>query len=169
MSAVIHTFPATRPESTQPGTDELVDELARAVGSEGAGPGGEAMVGTADGPRPLVSIRPDRRGGSNDLVVVGAVSDEVKRRRLVVATVTLALALVFALFAGLGGATADGEVEVAEVATLQAGETLWQLADEMTPPGQDVRPTLRAVMELNGFESATLPAGTAVKLPAVME
>lgn len=169
MSAVIHTFPATRPESTQPGTDELVDELARAVGRQGVAPGDEVMVGTGDGSGPLVSIRPDRRDGSNDLVVVGVVSDEAKRRRLVVAAVTLALALVFALFAGLGGATADGEVEVKQVATLQAGETLWQLADEITPPGQDVRPTLRAIMELNGFESATLPVGTAVRLPAVQD
>jgi mRNA-degrading endonuclease toxin of MazEF toxin-antitoxin module len=172
MSAVIHTFPATRPESTQPDTDELVDDLARAVGGrrnrrdDDADP---AVVGTPEGPRPLVAIRPDRAGGSNDLVVVGVAPADARRRRLVVAAVTLAIAVMFALFAGLGGAVADGEVEVAQVTTLQAGETLWQLADEITPPGQDVRPTLRAIMTLNGFESASLPAGTPVKLPSVQD
>lgn len=178
MSAVIHTLPRDRrrrdrhdvatgrsqttlPACREPETDELLAELARAVE-----PDRPRYVGTADGPRPLVSIRPDRRGGSNDLVAVAGL-DELTGRRMVVALATLALALVLAMFAGLGGAGADGDVEVAGTTTLESGQTLWQLADQITPAGQDVRPNLEAIMTVNEFDSAALPAGTLVLLPVV--
>lgn len=178
MSAVIHTLPRHRrggdppvtasgrsqvsmPTPREADTDDLLAELARAVESDEP-----RFVGTADGPRLLVSIRPDRRGGANDLVAVTAPGDAAGRR-MVVLFAALALALVLAMVAGLGGAMAEGDIEVAGTTTLQSGQTLWQLADEMTPAGQDVRPNLEALMTVNQFDSAALPAGTLVLLPVV--
>ena len=86
-------------------------------------------------------------------------------RRLAIVVTSLALAIVLAVFAGLAGANADADLQVVGTTTLQSGDTLWQVADEITPPGQDVRPTLQAIMDVNNFDSATLPAGTLVLLP----
>lgn len=175
MSAVIDIAshrPRHAPEGGlfQPDTDELVAELAHVVGAERGDvqdmPLNRApVVGTPDGPRPLVTIQPDRRGGANDLVEVGATDG--KRRRMVIVVAALAMALVLAMFAGLATAGADGDIEVAGSTTLQSGQTLWQLADEITPAGQDVRPNLQAIMMVNDFESASLPAGTLVLLPTI--
>lgn len=51
-------------------------------------------------------------------------------------------------------------------AVVEPGDTLWDLAVEHTPTGEDVRVTLRDIQLLNGFESATVPAWTVVLLPA---
>ncbi|HKJ56311.1 MAG TPA: hypothetical protein VJ978_10025 [Nitriliruptoraceae bacterium] len=187
MSAVIdirsHRSRQGRPApDVRPSTDELVAELATAVGSdhnvgdEGARQRNGAtrlnfvdvpVVGTPDGPRRLISIQPDHRGGANDLFAVG--EGDARRRPVLIAAVSIVLAMVLAVFAGLAGATAtaDADLEIAGSTTLQSGESLWEVADEITPAGQDIRPNLQAIMAVNEFESAALPAGTLVLLPVV--
>jgi len=188
MSAVIdirsHRSRQGRPApDVQPSTDELVAELANAVGRDrhvGDEPAGDGIgattrpafvdvpvVGTPDGPRRLISIQPDHRGGANDLFAVG--EGDARRRPVLIAAVSIVLAMVLAVFAGLAGATAtaDADLEIAGSTTLQSGESLWEVADEITPAGQDIRPNLQAIMAVNEFESAALPAGTLVLLPVV--
>ncbi len=180
MSAIIdirsHRHRAIRDGiDASPATDELVAELASAVGADrGIARDDRAfdeltrhvpVVGTPDGPRQLITIQPDRHGSGNDLVAETPV--DVRRRWIVTAVVSIAMAIVLAVFAGMAGASADGDFEVAGSTTLQSGETLWHLADEITPAGQDVRPNLQAIMDVNDFQTATLPAGTLVLLPAV--
>jgi hypothetical protein len=76
--------------------------------------------------------------------------------------------VVLALGAGVNrlvAAPADAP-SVAGAAVLEPGDTLWDLAVEHTPTGQDVRTTLRAIQTLNGFQGATVPVWTVVLLPS---
>lgn len=155
MSAVIHAFPTT----TRPETDDLVDELARHLGDE------HATIGTPDGPRRLVAIRPDRRGGSNDLVVTGTTT--VRARRMLVVAAVVLVTVVLGLFAGFEGATAGSQPVVADTVVVQSGDTVWGLARQITPTDGDVRDNVTAIRRLNDVDSAMLQVGTVVRLPAV--
>lgn len=160
MSAVIHTFPADRPGSRET-TDDLVEELSRAVGDE-------HTIGTPAGPRRLVSVRPDRHGGTNDLVVTGTTDPATRRLWIVAATVLLALGLA-AIVGFTGPADADGEPAVAETVVVQSGDTVWGLAERVTPADGDVRATVTAIMDLNDLQTSSLRAGTVVALPEVQD
>lgn len=76
--------------------------------------------------------------------------------------------VVLALGAGVNRLVAAPAVapSVAGTAVLEPGDTLWDLAVELTPVGQDARTTLRAIQTLNGFDTATVPVWTVVLLPA---
>jgi len=89
------------------------------------------------------------------------------RRRLVVLAALLVVGL--AIGAGVNRLLAAPAVapQVAGTAVLERGDTLWDLAAEHTPTGQDVRATLRDIQVLNGFDSANLPVWTVVLLPAI--
>lgn len=160
MSAAIHTFPRS---SATPADDDLLAELARAVRDDERARRVQPAGATVDD-RPA---RSPRSAGGNDLVVTATPSPLVRRRRAAVVVATLALALMLAVFAGLVGATADGDVATDGVVTLQSGQTLWGVAEDITPAGGDVRATVDLVMQANDFESASLPAGTPVRLPVV--
>lgn len=160
MSAAIHPFPGRDPNrAPHHGTDaDLLAELAAAVGAP-------ARASSARRPATVTALPRGGAAGSNDLVVVG--SPVRGRRALVVVVATLVLAIAFALLAGFGGASADGDAPVAATVTLEGGETLWGLAQEITPADDDVRTTVAAIMDLNDFTSPTLPAGTIVQLPEI--
>jgi hypothetical protein len=81
-----------------------------------------------------------------------------------------ALPLVIAAFAlsiNGGGATAslDGSDLAFELVTVQAGESLWQLAEQIAPMS-DPRDVIHEVMKLNGLESAEIYAGQELAIPA---
>ena len=47
-----------------------------------------------------------------------------------------------------------------------AGDTLWTIADEATPPGEDVRTTIEAIKELNGLADSVIVPGQRLIVPA---
>ena len=49
--------------------------------------------------------------------------------------------------------------------TVAAGETLWQIADSLTPVEGRVAVTVEAIMELNGMDSAAIAAGEQIIVP----
>ncbi len=161
MSAALHPFPGRDPHRAPHHGDDgdLLAELAAAVGAP-ARPSSPSDVGGA-------VLAGPAGAGSNDLVVVGA--PIARRRARAVALATVVLAALFALLAGLGGASADLDAPAAATATLEGGQTLWGLAEEITPAEGDVRATVAAIMDLNDFDSPTLPAGTIVRLPTVSD
>lgn len=51
-----------------------------------------------------------------------------------------------------------------EAVTVQAGETVWDLATRYAPHGSDPRALADAILELNGIQGVVAP-GTEVRLP----
>lgn len=96
----------------------------------------------------------------------GAPSARVRRNRLVAVLFVVGLALVLAFGAGTLMADADGPTAIADTVTVQPGETLWDVAVDHTPAGQDPRATLDQIRDLNGLTGTDVPAWTAVVLPA---
>jgi hypothetical protein len=50
--------------------------------------------------------------------------------------------------------------------TVQAGDTLWDLAAALASPGADVRPVVTAIKRLNGLETSVVYQGQQLLLPA---
>jgi hypothetical protein len=107
----------------------------------------------------LIDLRDHRRSPATS-------SFKFWRRRIVVLAALLVVGL--ALGAGLNRLVAApvSAPQVAGTAVLEPGHTLWGLAADHTPTGQDVRATLRDIQVLNGFDTATVPVWTVVLLPA---
>ena len=78
-------------------------------------------------------------------------------------------ALVVALVTLLGSqAAADGPVGAQEVErhVVQPGETLWQIAESVAAPSQDVRDVVFDLVRLNELPDAGLMAGQTIVVPA---
>jgi Tfp pilus assembly protein FimV len=83
--------------------------------------------------------------------------------------VLLLLALLVVVAGVMGGrAVADGPERATEVTThsVQAGETLWEIAADVAAPGEDVRDVVLSLQELNGLADGSLQAGQVLLLPA---
>jgi len=95
------------------------------------------------------------------------------RATAVVAIVALVLAVALAALAGPSATTTDGAattdvvtpVTADHVVVIQPGQTLWDVARDVTPPGGDVRATVADLRAHNGFASTDLPAWTPVAIP----
>lgn len=88
------------------------------------------------------------------------------RRRLGVLVAVTALAL---LLVAVVGQSADADLVTPEVAgsvVVEPGTTLWEVAIEHAPPGEDPRAYLVRIEQLNGLAGTTVPAWTVVLLPA---
>lgn len=89
-----------------------------------------------------------------------------KRRAGVVLSV-LGIALLLVLGSGYGGAEADlVRPEVAGHATVEPGQTLWDVAVDHAPDDVDPRTYLARIQEINGLDGSAVPAWTVVLLPA---
>ncbi len=98
-------------------------------------------------PRPAPALRLTRRG------------------RLVVALALVALAVLTGMLAGAPAAAGgSGRAAVAERVTVAPGETLWQIAERVSPSA-DPRDTVARIQELNGLDSSTVAAGRALLVP----
>lgn len=84
------------------------------------------------------------------------------RRRL-----TLAAVIIVTAVAGIVGAV---DADTGPLPTIEhrvrPGESLWVIADGLTPEGEDVRVTVRTVMDLNGLTDSALAVGQVLVLPA---
>jgi len=47
-----------------------------------------------------------------------------------------------------------------------SGDTLWDLADERTEAGEDVRAVVRIIQRLNGLDGGYITPGQVIVLPA---
>lgn len=82
--------------------------------------------------------------------------------------VGLAVVLVSALMTAWGAsAVADAPARALEVQlrTVAPGETLWQYAESVAEPGDDLRDVVAELKELNGLRTTVLQVGQVVVLP----
>ncbi|MBD8060616.1 LysM peptidoglycan-binding domain-containing protein [Cellulomonas sp. JH27-2] len=84
--------------------------------------------------------------------------------------VLVALALVLALGAAFVGGRAVADAPAAPQRMVQhvvvEGETLWQIADAVTPRGQSVRETVTELVRVNGLPSDQVMAGQTILTPS---
>ncbi len=88
-------------------------------------------------------------------------STQVLPSRLLI--VVLALAAVFLLFSTQ--VQADEPLVVSEMRVMP-GDTLWDIAAEVTSPEDDVRSTMLELKRLNELETSALRAGQILLVPA---
>ena len=91
-----------------------------------------------------------------------------KRGRVVLTSLAAlpVVAGVMALALNGGGATATGSsgAELEEI-TVQAGQSLWSLAEDLAP-GVDPRDVISDIQSVNRLETGTIRAGQVLMLPA---
>ncbi len=184
MSAAIHPFPGrdpNRPLSTA--GEDLLADLAAAVGApRREHPAGRArptsrptarrpLTVVRDGVEvvvpPVATVGAARRGGANDLVTTAADPSPVARRRrlLALAFVTVLVAVFVAAVSGMSQASADGDPATAGTVVVEGGDTLWGIASDLTPAGDDVRDTVALLLDANDLSSPTVSVGTVLRVP----
>ncbi len=89
-----------------------------------------------------------------------------RRGRLVVfvASLTLALAVVFLLAGGAVGTDSAGEPIPTEIVQVVPGDTLWGIASERAANGE-VLSMIEQIEQLNALESVTVLAGQKIRVP----
>jgi len=78
--------------------------------------------------------------------------------------VAVLLAVGFALAGGSMATTEKGQSEPTEVITVGTGQTLWEIASEISDDG-DVRDAMRHIERLNALDSPMLVAGQRLAVP----
>lgn len=100
---------------------------------------------------------------------------KIKRhsRRKKTNRVTIALTFIFIisflfLMMTLGNLNSygDGEIEYIKV-TVQSGDSLWKIADEVTPEHRDLRETMFKIIKHNNLESEIVYPGQLLEVPRV--
>jgi|FLYL01.1.fsa_nt_gi hypothetical protein len=87
-------------------------------------------------------------------------------RQLLPARLLAAVLLVIGVWSVTGAVgEADEPVRTVEY-VVSPGDTLWALADEIAPPGEDVRKWVYLIEELNGLTGSDLRVGQRLLLPA---
>lgn len=94
-----------------------------------------------------------------------------KRRSISKVTVALTIILVFTFFLlintfGNFNAYGDGETELIKV-TVEAGDSLWAIADRYTPQDSDLRETISLIRSINHLDSEMLMVGDIISVPKV--
>lgn len=89
-----------------------------------------------------------------------------RRGKAVIAIAALLVAALFvAVVSPLHSASSSEAPQQVEIRQVQSGDTLWQFAEEITPPGGDVQDSVDRLEELNDMDSATIYAGQRLVLP----
>jgi hypothetical protein len=115
---------------------------------------------------PVRSVPVRSVAGSSTVASVRAGGLRLTRRGRAV-LVLLALALVAGAVLLAPRASAEGTVSAQEVQrhVVVPGETLWRIAADVTPAGQDVRDAVDRLVRLNHLPSASLMAGQVIVVP----
>ena len=98
--------------------------------------------------RPTTTLRLTRRG----------------RLAVFVLSVAVLLAVGFALASGSMATAERGESVPTEVITVGTGQTLWDIAADVSDDG-DVRAAMREIERINALESTMLVAGQRLAIP----
>ena len=88
---------------------------------------------------------------------------EIRRRRAALVVLPLLVA-GFILASGPGGVSTASRSGAPEAVVLQAGQTLWDVAERYAPAGVDPRAYVDAVLEKNGITGVPAP-GERLDLP----
>lgn len=88
------------------------------------------------------------------------------RRRLAVAVGLLALVALLVVVVGRGADADLAQPEIAGYATIEPGDTLWDVAVEHAPAGTDPRAYVERLRQVNELDGAGVPAWTVLLLPA---
>lgn len=76
------------------------------------------------------------------------------------------LATVCAIFLLIGGAAGAEQTPVPVVEhVVAAGDTLWDIAAEYVPDGEDVRPMVSAIKESSEISTSTIHPGQVLRIP----
>lgn len=90
-----------------------------------------------------------------------------KKRLQIAVTLILIISFLF-IFTGLGNANSYGDVETEYIDVLiEAGESIWSIADEYTPNNRDIRLTISLMVEINNIESDVIYPGDFIKVPKI--
>jgi len=81
------------------------------------------------------------------------------------ATPLVIAAFVFALNGGGATASLEGSTVPFEYVTVEAGQSLWQLAEDLAPQS-DPRDVIAQLVQLNQLETADVYAGQELAIPA---
>ena len=73
----------------------------------------------------------------------------------------VALAMACALYAAAGAGAGTEPVPY----TVAAGDTLWEIATEQSPPSEDPRATVEDIRRENGLEGYLIEPGMRLELP----
>lgn len=83
---------------------------------------------------------------------------------IVISTVVVALVLLLA-------SSVQATPELLETADykVQHGDNLWEIADDFTPEGRDVRNTIAAIKRLNDLDSSIIQPGQLLEVPVSIQ
>ena len=82
-----------------------------------------------------------------------------RRRRL--GALFVAAVLTFAFYAGAGA----GAEQATVTHTVASGETLWEIAVENTLPGEDPRPKVEEIRDVNDLSGSKIHPGMTLEVP----
>ncbi len=91
-------------------------------------------------------------------------SPAARRRRIALFSLIAAVAL--AIVGPQAIASGESGVAAVDSHTVSAGETLWSIAQALTPAGQDVYDTIVDIKHLNAMSGSELVAGEQILVPA---
>jgi hypothetical protein len=124
-----------------------------------------AVIGTAFG-SPRTSVRPVRATAARPVAPKLRLT---QRGRAVLmthaATPHVIAALLFALNGGGATASLEGSTVAFEYVTVESGQSLWQLAEQIAPRA-DPRDVIAEIMKLNALTSPDVFAGQELAIPA---
>ncbi len=111
--------------------------------------------------------RPTARSASRSARRLYAIdTPQARRRRRTLAAVIVAITVAI-----VGPQAVAGDEPPVPVAfdtyTVAAGETLWSIAADLTPTGDDVNETIGEIQALNAKESSALQAGEQILIPSL--
>ncbi|MCP3973539.1 MAG: LysM peptidoglycan-binding domain-containing protein [bacterium] len=83
---------------------------------------------------------------------------------IVISTVVVALVLLLA-----SSVQATPELLETSDYKVRAGDNLWEIADDVTPEGRDVRNTIEAIKRLNDLDSSVIHPGQLLEVPVSIQ
>ena len=89
-----------------------------------------------------------------------------RRGRAVVVAIAVMIALAAGSVAQQASARTPGRAVPVTAHTVTSGETLWQIADGLAEPGQDVREVVDQLIALNELPGSGLHVGQQILVPA---
>ncbi len=80
---------------------------------------------------------------------------------VIISTIVVVVALLLLSTGSASGA------EPAVPYTVRSGDTLWEIAEDLTPAGEDIRATVLEIKQLNELSSSLIVPGQVLVVPGV--